>query len=338
MIEALLYQKKEKKAVKCNICNHHCNIKENEKGLCQTRQNINGQLFSLVYGKVISHGVDPIEKKPLFHFLPGSRIYSYATIGCNFHCANCHNWQISQFLKLNKNVIAGEEIKPQDIVKQAIVHCCPSIAATYTEPTIFLEYALAVMKEAKKKKLRNVWVSNGFMSKETLDLIIPYLDAINIDLKFYSDKLYQKNCGARLQPILENLKYLKKKKIWLEITTLAIPGLSDDDQMFNKIAEFIATELGETTPWHISSFSPEISYKLQNNSKTSINTINNAINIGKQQGLKYVYGGNVVSKNLENTYCPHCQNLLVERDNYRTNILFKKNKCPKCNNKIDFIL
>jgi len=337
MKQAILYDKLPKNRAVCNVCEHHCNISENQRGICGTRQNIKGDLYSLVYGNIIAKHADPIEKKPLFHFLPGSSTYSYATVGCNFHCDNCHNWQISQYTKEN-NDHPGNKISPEEIVVSAIKNNCTSISATYTEPTIFLEYALSVMKLAKKKGLKNIWVSNGYMSQKTIKLIIPYLDAINIDLKFFDDENYKKNCGAHLLPILNNLITFKKKNIWLEITTLAIPGLSDTKKMFTKIAHFIKNELGSETPWHISGFSPEISYKLQDYLPTSLTTIQNAVNIGLTSGLKYVYGGNTIDAKIENTYCPNCHQLVVSRKNYETKIFFKNNQCFKCKNKLDFIL
>jgi pyruvate formate lyase activating enzyme len=337
MYEALLYEKTVKNRVQCHVCEHHCIIPENSKGICQTRQNIKGKLYSLVYGQVIAENIDPIEKKPLFHFLPGTLTYSYATMGCNFHCANCHNWQISQFPRLNNN-IAGNSTEPAEIVKRALENNCPSISATYTEPTIYLEYALDVMKMAKKNNLKNIWVSNGYMSDKTLKSILPYLDAINIDLKFFHNDNYKKNCGAKLKPILDNLITLKKNRVWVEITTLAIPTLSDSKKMFKQIAEFIVKKLGKETPWHISAFSSDISYKLQKLSSTPKKVIQDAVAIGHEAGLSCVYAGNVSLPNLENTYCPHCQKLLIKRSGYNTEVFMQNNKCANCANKINIHL
>lgn len=339
MKEAILYDKLANNQVRCNVCAHNCNISENQRGVCGVRENQNGKLTSLVYDKIISESADPIEKKPLFHFLPGTNTYSYATVGCNLRCDNCQNWQISQYPKIKTSEIAGQQIKPEHIIDSAVKENCQSVAATYTEPTIFVELALDVMKLAKKKGLKNIWVSNGFMSKKTLDTIIPYLDAINIDFKFFSDTLYKKHCGAKLEPILENLKYLKSKNVWLEITTLIIPELSNQANTFEKISQFIYKELGAETPWHVSRFSPEISYKLQSLPPTPVSDIEKAITIGKETGLKYIYGGNVWEQDLENTHCPECQEVVINRRNYQTINLFNKDgMCPKCNTKLDIIL
>jgi len=293
MKESLFYQKLAKNTVKCQICNNYCIIKNKQRGICNTRINNEGKLFSLTYQQVVSEAIDPIEKKPLYHFLPGTYTYSYACVGCNFHCENCHNWQISQYPKIFKGKIIGKTVKANDIVSRAIAAKCPSISATYTEPTIFLEFALEVMKLAKNKKLKNIWVSNGYMSKETREIILPYLDAINIDLKYFDDQFYKKYCGAKLEPILNNLKYFKKNKVWVEVTTLAIPQRSDSKEMFTKIAKFIYHELGAETPWHISRFFPEISYQLSGLSATPINVIEQAVSIGKKIGLKNIYAGNI---------------------------------------------
>ncbi|MFH0819189.1 MAG: AmmeMemoRadiSam system radical SAM enzyme [Patescibacteria group bacterium] len=338
MKESLLYTKLNQNKVQCHTCAHECFISENKAGFCGVRQNINQKLFSLVYGKVVSEAVDPIEKKPFFHFLPGSQTYSYATVGCNLRCDNCQNWQISQYPKLQKGGIIGQDRTPEQIVHEAKKNNCDSVAATYTEPTVFLEFALDVMRLAKQENLKNIWVSNGFMSKKTLDLIIPYLDAINIDLKFFDDKLYSKFCGAKLQPVLDNLKYLKQQGVWVEVTTLVIPDITERSGGFCKIVEFIFNELGAETPWHVSRFSPEISYKLQNLFPTPINTIKDAIACGKKIGLKNIYAGNVWDEDLENTHCPKCGTVVINRKNYETACFFINGSCPKCGQTLDIIL
>ncbi len=283
---AILWEKLTDKKARCNACNHRCIINNQNTGVCGVRKNENQTLYSLVYGKAIAEGVDPIEKKPFFHFLPKTKSYSIATVGCNFKCKHCQNADISQ----NPNII-GQDLMPEEVVEKAIANDCQSIAYTYTEPTIFIEYALDTMKLAKKKGLKNVWVSNGYMSEESLDLISPYLDAINVDLKSFSEDFYQEVCGARLKPVLENLKEIKKQGIWLEVTTLIIPKNNDSDQEIEKIANFIAKELGTETPWHVSRFFP--AYKMADLPPTDIKTINNAVEIGKRAGLKHVYSGNI---------------------------------------------
>lgn len=341
MKEALLYKKLENKIVQCHVCNHHCTILPDHRGICGVRENKNGKLYILVYSKAISEAVDPIEKKPFFNFLPGSKALSIATVGCNFRCDNCQNWQISQASKragYTDLEIMGEELPPEKVVADAIEQHCASIAYTYTEPTIWLEYAMDCMKLATKKNIKNVWVSNGYMSDETLGLIVPYLDAINVDLKFFDDKTYQKNCGGKLEPILKNLKSLKKAGVWVEITTLAIPTLSDSREIFTNMAHFIKNELGPDTPWHISAFSGAISYKLQNVPDTSVETLKMAYDIGKKAGLRYVYIGNVPGLASEHTYCPKCGTIVINRTGYLIQRLDNNSCCPQCQTKLALIV
>ena len=337
MKRAYLYKKLDKKAVQCLNCSHYCVIPENQKGICGVRKNIDGKLYSLVYGKAVSINIDPIEKKPFFHFLPGSLSLSIATVGCNFRCLNCQNWQISQGPKL-EDKIWGEEISPNEIVEIVLKSKLPSISYTYTEPTIFLEYALETMKIAKEKGLKNNWVTNGFLSKESLNLVADYLDAANVDLKGFTDEFYIKYCGGKLQPVLETLKRIKEKKIWIEVTTLVIPTLNDDEKTFKNIAKFIKDELGVETPWHISQFSGPASWKLQKIKDTSVQTLEKAWKIGKDAGLKYVYLGNVFSHKYENTFCPKCGELTIERTGYSIKRHDKNGKCPKCGENLSIIL
>ena len=292
MHEALLYEKLEDKNVRCNLCNHRCFISDNRRGICGVRENKNGTLYSLVYGKIIAEHIDPIEKKPLYRFLPNTFSLSVATVGCNFKCLHCQNADISQFTKEKaKADIIGEEKTPQEIVRDAIKNKCPSISYTYTEPTIFMEFALDCMKPAKDKGLKNVWVSNGYMTKKALDLIDPFLDAINVDLKAFTKDFYRDVCGAKLQPVLDNLIDIKKRKIHLEITTLIIPGKNDSEYELKEIAEFIKKELGSDTPWHVSRFFPH--FRMPDVPSTPVEKVYRAAEIGKEAGLKYVYAGNV---------------------------------------------
>ncbi len=298
MRESILYEKLKNRAVRCKTCSHFCVIFPEKHGICGVRENIDGKLFFLPYGRAIAAHIDPIEKKPLYHFLPGTFTFSIATVGCNFRCGNCQNWQISQYSKLpriSREMIekSGEDLPPKKIVGLAKENHCPSISYTYTEPTIFLEYALDTMKLARKSGLKNVWVSNGFMSRETFKTAAPFLDAINIDIKSFDDKFYRENCGARLEPVLENCKQAVKNNIWIEVTTLIIPSLSDDEKMLEKIAQFIKNELGDSVPWHVSAFTPEISWKLQNLPPTSVEKVRKAAEIGKSIGLENVYAGNI---------------------------------------------
>lgn len=343
MREALFYEKLPQKAVRCRTCAHFCERTENQLGRCGVRLNIGGKMIVRNYGRIISAGVDPIEKKPLFHFLPGSETFSVAAAGCNFTCRYCQNWQISQVRDRVQdpsrlNVFWGEPADPAAIVARAQRNHCRSISYTYTEPAVFVEFALEVMKLARAKNLKNCWVSNGYLSPETRQAILPYLDAINIDLKFFDDKKYQKICGARLNPVLENIVALKKNKVWVELTTLVIPGQNDDPPQLRKMAEFIAQKVGRETPWHLSRFSPEISYRLQDGRTTPIESIIKGSAIGQDAGLKYIYGDNLSGHQREETLCPHCQTSLIARQGFVSDFPAGRiTKCLKCKNKTDII-
>jgi pyruvate formate lyase activating enzyme len=323
LFPAKFYQKSLDQAVDCRLCHHFCHILPDNIGICTARKNIAGELYSLVYGRPAAMNIDPIEKKPLYHFLPGSSAFSLGTLGCNFRCANCHNYEITQS-KLEKTNLPF--VAPEEIIAGAERGQCRSIAYTYNEPTIFAEYALDIMKLARKKKIKNVWVSNGFMSKDCLDEIVPNLDAANIDLKSMDDFFYNKVCHAKSEPILENLKILHRAGVHLEITTLVIPTLSDNLAMLKKIAEFIANELDKDTPWHLSRFVPGISWRLKELPETSREVLAKAYEIGKQAGLKFVYA----SGYKDNTYCPACGELAIERIYYQIKRFDKKGNCRKC--------
>lgn len=341
MKECYLYKKLPQDKIQCQVCWHYCLIDDEKTGKCGIRKNEQGKLFLMTYGKPCSIAVDPIEKKPLFHFLPGTETLSIATVGCNFSCLNCQNYDISQAPKSRSLETTSETrtlIPPQRIVELALERKTPSISYTYTEPTVFLEYALDIMKLAKKANLKNIWVSNGYFSPQTLKLILPHLDTCNIDLKGFTEEFYQKVCGAHLQPILENLKAIKKAGVWLEITTLAIPGLSDSKEMFEKIAEFIKNELSPETPWHISGFSGAISWKLKDTSNTPLSTLQIAHSIGKKTGLKYVYAGNMPGTESEDTFCPKCNAKMIERNGYFIKRFDKNGKCAKCGQGLNLIL
>jgi len=337
MEKSLLFQKLNKKRVQCQTCCHFCLLSPGQKGKCGVRENIDGELYSLNYGQVAALNIDPIEKKPFFHFLPGSYSFSLAASGCNFSCANCQNWSISQGPKINKEV-ETEEISPEKIISLTKENNLPSLSYTYTEPTVFLEYALEIMKLTKKDGLKNAWVTNGYFSPKTLELISPFLDAANVDLKSFSEKFYLENCGGRLKPVLENLKKLKEKNIWLEVTTLIIPTLSDDLKMLKKLAQFIKTELGERIPWHVTGFSGTISWKLRGLPDTPEKILKATYEIGKEVGLKYVYAGNLPGLNLENTFCPVCGKLMIERTSYQIKRYDEKGKCSHCQANLDLIL
>lgn len=337
MHEAKFYKTMPNNSAQCMLCNHFCIIKKDSIGICGVRKNKNGKLYSLVYGYPIATNIDPIEKKPLFHFMPGSLTYSLGTLGCNYKCANCQNWDISQAKNIEQKIKKMDYISPEMIIKKAIDNECKSISYTYNEPTIFTEYALDIMKLARQYKLKNIWVSNGFMSKECINAILPYIDAINIDLKSMDDNFYKNNCSARLEPVLKNLKIFKEKQIHLEITTLIITGLSDSIEILSKISEFISNKLGVDTPWHISKFSPEISWKLKKIPETKKNIIYSAYEIGKRAGLKYIYVGNIPGNQKENTYCPSCGKLAIKRMGYYIERFDNKGLCSECGKNLDII-
>ena len=301
------------------------------------RENQNGELFSLNYGKAVAINIDPIEKKPFFHFLPGSHSLSIAAVGCNFRCRSCQNWSISQTPRLTGK-IAGQDLTPEEIVKIALKEKTPSISYTYTEPAIFSEYALDTMKIAKEAGLKNCWVSNGFWSKELFDLISPHLDAVNIDLKSSEDKFYVEYCGGKLQPVLDTLKRLKSEKIWVEVTTLVIPTLNDKEEIFRDIAGFIKNELGSEVPWHISQFSGSISWQFKNLPDTPVETLKRAYKIGKEIGLKYVYTGNMPGLVSENTFCPKCNTLTIKRTGYVISRYDRNGRCPECGEDLNLTL
>jgi len=296
MKECYLYRKLDKQMVQCQTCNHRCKIIPGKRGICGVRENRDGKLYLLVYGKAIAAHIDPIEKKPLYHFMPGTFTYSIATVGCNFRCLWCQNADISQASKITGYNLPIEEIPYQDlppkkVVEEAKKNDCPSISYTYTEPTIFLEYALDSMKLAHGAGLKNIWVSNGFMTSETLKLTLPYLDAINVDLKSFKEQTYQKYCGARLKPVLENIVKIKKAGVHIELTTLIIPGVNDSKKELTQIAQFIAKKVGKNTPWHISRFFP--AYKMSETPSTPIEILERSEDIGNKAGLKWVHLGNI---------------------------------------------
>lgn len=323
--------------VTCNLCNHACRIKNNDVGICGVRENVNGKLNSLVYGYPVAINVDPIEKKPLFHFLPGSNTYSIGTLGCNFKCSNCQNWNISQVEQIKRKISKLDYHSPEKIVENALGEDCQSISFTYNEPTIFTEYALDIMKLAHENGLKNVWVSNGYMSDKCLDSIIPYLDAINIDLKSIENNFYKQNCSANLAPVLNNIEKLRQEQVHVELTTLIIPTLTNESMIFEEIANYIVDNLDTDVPWHISKFSPEISWKLENLPSTEDASIYEAHRIGKEAGLKYVYVGNIPGDPKENTYCPHCKEIAVMRFGYNVDRKDDAGRCVYCDTSLDII-
>jgi pyruvate formate lyase activating enzyme len=350
MKEALFYEKisakggsasgGKEKTVRCQACNHYCQIAPGKRGICGVRENQAGKLYSLVYGKVVAKNIDPIEKKPLFHFLPGTRSLSIATVGCNFRCSYCQNADIAQMPKENAlftaEKVPGVDLLPQDIVETALNAKLSSISYTYTEPTVFIEFALDTMKLARKKKIKNVWVTNGYTSKEVLKEVIPYLDAANVDLKGFTEEFYNKVCGAKLKPVLETLKAMKRGGVWVEVTTLVVPGQNDTKEQFEGIANFIAKELGKDVPWHISKFFP--TYKLADLPPTPPSSLLQAYEFGKKAGLKYTYLGNLPLPEYETTFCPKCKTKMIERAGYEIIRHDKDGKCAKCGQNLSLVL
>lgn len=330
--EALLYEKLTDSRVQCALCAHRCKINAGRRGLCGVRENKDGILYSLVFGTLIAEQVDPIEKKPFFHVHPASRSYSIATVGCNFSCDFCQNHEISQMPR-STLMIMGEDTAPATIVERAKNSHCKTIAYTYTEPTVYLETALETAKIACRDGLQNVFVTNGFMTPEAVDVIAPYLAAANVDLKSFRDEFYKKQCGARLKPVLDSLKKMKERGIWLEITTLLIPGLNDSNEELKDIAAFILS-LGAETPWHISRFHPQ--FKRLETPSTPIDSLHRACLIGKEAGLKYVYSGNVPGDEGENTVCSNCKKLVIKRHGLRIIDNFLSGPaCSHCGQKLE---
>jgi pyruvate formate lyase activating enzyme len=331
MIEARLYDKLDDRRVRCFLCSHHCLIKEGAVGICGVRENQGGTLYSLVYGKVIARNIDPIEKKPLFHFLPGTRSFSIATVGCNFKCRFCQNSDISQMVA-DQNRIWGEDSSPESVVEQAVRSRSESISYTYTEPTIYFEFALETARAAVREGLRNVFVTNGFMTEECLKEIHPDLHAANVDLKAFTEGFYKKQCGARLAPVMKSIEDMVKMGVWVEVTTLLIPGLNDSEEELRSIADFLVG-LNPAIPWHISRFHP--TYRLMDVSATPPESIRRAREIGLERGLQYVYTGNLPGDGGEKTVCANCRELLIDRYGFtvRKNLI-QDGACPKCGTRI----
>lgn len=333
MREASLYDKLESGKVKCRLCRHGCQIDDGKKGICGVRMNSDGTLYTLVYDKVVSTNVDPIEKKPLFHFAPGTKSFSIATVGCNFRCSFCQNWSISQ-MPHEKGKLLGERYTPEQIVQLAIGTGCRSISYTYTEPTIYYELARDTMVAARKENLLNVFVTNGYMTRDMLDDSKGLIDAANVDLKAFNDRFYKRYCKAALEGVLDSLRYMKQLGIWVEVTTLLIPTLNDNVQEVHELARFIRNELGRETPWHVSRFYPQ--YKETDLPPTDVQFLRKVREIGIEEGLYYVYTGNVPMDPGEKTYCPGCQHLLIDRVGYKVaKEETQEGLCPKCGFRID---
>ena len=329
----MLWERLEGSKIHCYLCAHHCRIDEGNFGFCGMRENSQGELYTYAYGNVIANHVDPIEKKPLYHFLPGTYAYSIATIGCNFRCGFCQNWNISQ-MSVKSCGEEGYELKPEEVVREALKNNCSSISYTYTEPTIFFEYAYDTAKLAQEKGIANTFVTNGYMTKEAIETIKPYLDAANVDLKFFKDETYKKVCKGSLHPVMDSIRNMKAAGIWVEVTTLVIPGENDSDEELRDIARFIVS-VGKEVPWHISRYHPDFKYAENGPDSTPVETIEKAKKIGKEEGLKYVYPGNIMD--IGATVCPKCGEVLIERAGFGADILdgFNKGICENCNTRIE---
>ncbi len=352
--EARFYEPLPDKRVLCTLCPHDCRIPEGSRGACAVRYNHGGKLYTLTYGKLVSRFLDPVEKKPLFHFFPGSSAYSIATAGCNLRCSFCQNWTISQWprdylprgikgspadepvcpaLARLEGAIPGERVTPAEIVESALASGARSIAYTYTEPTIFYELAYDTAVLARAKGLKNIFVTNGFIGEQALRELATVLDAANVDLKFFKEESYRRISRAPLRPILNAIRLYHELGVWLEVTTLVIPGINDSEEELTDIARFVRS-VGPEVPWHVSQFYP--AYKMLERPATPIKTLRRAAEIGRAAGLRYVYEGNVPGEAGENTYCPHCRALLIERYGFhvRANRL-REDRCPDCGSSVD---
>lgn len=333
MKKAEFWEKAKDENIRCGLCNHHCVIPPGKRGICGVRENRDGELISLVYGRLVSRNSDPVEKKPLFHFLPGSISFSIATVGCNFRCKHCQNWQISQYPHLYNGDIVGEPVSPEEVVSDAQGSGARSIAYTYVEPTIFYEMARETGELAHSQGIKNIFVSNGYMAPDVSRALKNVLDGINIDLKAFTDRFYKEICGARLQPVLDNIKLMYELGVWVEVTTLIIPGWNDSEHELRDIARFIRS-ISPGIPWHVSAFYP--TYKLMDAPPTSAETLIRAREIGLEEGLWFVYQGNIPGAGGEDTNCPVCGTALIRRRGYT--ILENRisgGKCPSCGEVIE---
>jgi len=340
MREALFYEKLENDRVRCTLCATHCRIRPGGRGACRVRVNRGGALITLVADRVVARHVDPIEKKPLFHFLPGHASYSIGTVGCNLRCLHCQNHAISQEpgawrsrmtdaeLEAAAADVPGETITPEEIVRDAVRSGCRSIAYTYNEPTVFFELALETARGAHEAGLANVFVTNGYIEKAALETIAPFLDAANIDLKAFDPRAHQRMTGTRLEPVLENIRRYRRLGIWIEVTTLVIPGHNDSEAGLRAIAEFIHA-VDPSIPWHVTRFHP--TYRLRDRSATPVSTLRHARRIGLETGLRYVYEGNVPGEEGENTACHACGTELIRRFGLGVQASrIRAGRCPGC--------
>lgn len=331
---AKFWEKLPDEKVRCTLCPRKCVIAEGEVGFCKARRNVDGQLYSLVYGSIVSTAVDPIEKKPLYHFWPGSGVFSIAVPGCNFRCLHCQNWSISQ---IGVEDAVCEEVSPEYVIELTKRYGCRGIATTYTEPVLATEFAIDVGKLAQREGLYNVYVTNGYISLEVLEELGPYLDGANVDVKAFSDRFYRKICGVpSIRPTLDTCEWLVEHGKHLEVTYLVIPRENDSSEEIREFCKWIGDKLGPEVPTHFSRFYPH--YKMTDREPTPVQTLERALAIAKEEGLHYVYIGNVPGHPSDNTRCPSCGELLIERHGFSiTRYELEGKRCPKCGREINVV-
>ena len=333
MYEAHLYTKGENNNVTCSLCNHRCVIKEGKQGICGVRHNIGGILYAMTYRKISAEAVDPIEKKPLFHYLPGTLSYSLGSIGCNFHCQHCQNWHISRTSFKDTSL---RDLAPEEGVRRALASGSASISWTYNEPSIWHEYPLAMGKLARSKGLGTVYVTNGYITEEGLRELSPMLGAYRVDIKAFTEDFYKKVCGAHLQPVLDSAALAKDLGMHVETVTLVIPGLNDSMEEQTALIRWVIEHLGPSTPMHFSAFHPD--YKMTDQGATPVATLEKIYNKAKELGLRYPYVGNVWDSGYENTYCPACGAMLIERQGFSSLMRdLDGEQCGNCGEKIEIV-
>ncbi|MBN2279521.1 MAG: AmmeMemoRadiSam system radical SAM enzyme [Candidatus Marinimicrobia bacterium] len=328
------WQALENQKIQCNLCPKNCIMNKDQSGFCKVRKNIDGKLYSMVYGKPVALNIDPIEKKPLYHFYPGTKIFSIGTLGCNFACKFCQNYDISQkdFVSINLR-----DVSPQEVIESAIANRCQSIAFTYNEPTVFGEYVFDIAKIAQQRGMKTVMVTNGFINRKPLDEIYHYIDAVNVDIKSFSEEFYRNICSGELGPVLKSIKRLNELGVFIEITNLIIPGINDNPVSIYELLHWIEMEMGYDIPLHFSAFHPD--YKMRDVAPTKKEALDAIYKIAREMGFKYIYEGNVMAGTHDNTYCPRCGKLLIERNYFSIlNNSLKTDRCDICGEKINIVL
>ncbi|NLV25604.1 MAG: AmmeMemoRadiSam system radical SAM enzyme [Methanomicrobiales archaeon] len=325
-MEARHYSRDDAGVIHCNLCNFHCRIPDSKTGICGVRRSIRGQLIADTYGRVSAEAVDPIEKKPLYHFLPGTTSYSLGSVGCNFSCTHCQNWHISHAAF---DSIRLKTLSPEEGVNRAMSQGCSSISWTYNEPTIWFEYTQDMARLAHKQGLKTIYVTNGYMTEDALTDLAPELDAWRVDIKAFSEDFYHKICRAKLQPVLDTTIRAKELGLHIEVVNLVIPGLNDSPEEIGNLVSWVVDNLGPDVPVHFTRFHPD--FEMKDISATPVRILERAFQIAKQKGLRYPYLGNVPGHEYEQTWCPHCNNLLIGRSGYTTNpIHVKDGRCSYC--------